>query len=135
MEPANETPKQEAVPGKVTMEQVTVLRKCISDTIMSYRHKRNKNKFGAISIQILSIVLSFGTTVLIGWKLSQDTSGATGSILTGNMLTNSALIVSALATGMNALDKFFDYKALWIGYNISIASLKSIRSKLSLLPQ
>ncbi|MGZ5245925.1 MAG: SLATT domain-containing protein, partial [Flavitalea sp.] len=95
------------------------------------RKKRTRNKIGAIAVQSLSILFSFGTTVLIGWKVG--TQNADNNSIELSTLTNFALIISAFATGINTLDKFFDYKALWIGYNVSIANLKSALAKLDYL--
>ena len=113
----------------VTYAQIDSLRKCISSTIDSYRIKKRKNKIGAITVQGFSILFSFGTTVLIGWKIQKEVAES----INVSTLTNFALIVSALATGINTLDKFFDYKTLWIGYNVSISNLKSALAKLDYL--
>lgn len=118
----------------VTYAQIDSLRKCISTTIDSYRIKKRKNKIGAITVQTLSILFSFGTTVLIGWKIQKGVAESIDATETINAtLMNWALIVSALATGINTLDKFFDYKTLWIGYNVSISNLKSALAKLDYL--
>lgn len=113
----------------VTYHQITALRKCITETIASYRIKKRRNKWGAIIVQSLSILFSFGTTVLIGWNIKEGVPQS----LNVSTLTNFALIVSALATGINTLDKFFDYKTLWIGYNISISNLQSALARLDYL--
>lgn len=123
-QPLSPTDRKEVV--EVIQAKLSSLKKLISETIASYKSKRKRNKIGAIAVQSLSILFSFGTTVLIGLKLV-DTAGESIDI------SNFALVISALATGIVALDKFFDYKALWIGYNVSIANLKSLDKKLEYL--
>ena len=113
----------------VTTEQVESLKNCLVDTIQKYRVKRNRNKAGAIAIQSAMFLFSISTTVLIGWQLgvgADDISTKTG-------ITNAALISSALAAGTMTIDKFFDFKALWVAYNVSIANLNSALAKINYL--
>lgn len=125
--------KAEECPIPVTQGQIECLRSCITKTIDTYRGKRNKNKCGAIIVQGLAILFSFGTTVLIGWKLNMQPEDVKNGSLKISPFTNFVLVVSALATGINALNQFFDYKPLWIGYNISIAKLKALLAKVDYL--
>lgn len=97
------------------------LKDRIEETIISYRKKRLRNKIGAIIAQISMIIFSGATTVFIGWQFAEKQ--------TNPCLLNIALIMSALTTGMGALDKFFDYKSFWVRYNVSIQQLKSILDK------
>lgn len=120
------TKEDEPIP--VTQEQIDSLKRCITEKIKSFKEKRKRNKIGAIVVQSLLIVFSILTTVLIGWK-NQNPESAGLKV----DLTNLALLASALTAGLAALDKFFDYKALWVEFNVSIAALQSANSRLNYL--
>jgi hypothetical protein len=109
----------------VTLEQINSIKACVGETIRSYKRKRRRNKIGAILVHVLTVVFTVGTTILIGWKLAVGKSNLA--------ILNNALILSALSTGVSMLDAIFDYKALWVSYNISISRLKSIITRIQYL--
>lgn len=110
----------------VSNSQLVNFKEILNDNIDRYTRKRNKNKAGAYVVQTFIILFSFGTTVLIGWKVSDDSAYK-------ELIINFALVLSALVTGLSTLDKFFDYKAFWIDYNVAIAGLKHILRKVEYL--
>lgn len=113
----------------VTLEQIKSLYNRIFEKIIDYGKKKKRNKIFAVTMQSLSVIFSVGTTVLIGWKVFDEKGG----LEVNHNYLNYALVVSALASGITSLNKFFDYKDLWIIYNIAVISLKSISEKLIFL--
>lgn len=108
-------------PEPANRERVILLNKAITKKIATCEQKRNKNKLGAITLQLASVLFTVGTTVLIGFKV-QDLNKST--------LANWSLIVSALASATVTLDKFFDYKDFWIQHNVAITKLNFLFFKL-----
>lgn len=124
----NKTADKQKPKVPVTQEQISTLKKCVNETLASYRRKRTRNKTGAIFVHLATIVLTIGTTIILGWQLVKN-----GEPADKTKLTNAALILSALVTGITTLDSVFDYRALWVGYNIAISRLKSVLSRLDYL--
>jgi hypothetical protein len=101
------------------------LKKLIEERMNRFKRKRARNKIGAVVVQSLQVIFSTLTTVLIGWNLKDlDTKAITVA-----SVTNMALLTSALAASLGVLDKFFDFKALWISYNISLSRLRTVHAK------
>lgn len=113
----------------VTLEQIKNLDDRILEKIADYRRKKTLNKRFAVAMQSLSVIFSIGTTILIGWKVFDETHKP----VVDYKYLNYALAASALASGITSLNKFFDYKDLWIIYNIAVISLKSVSEKLIFL--
>jgi hypothetical protein len=117
--------KQAAESQPAPVPQVDELRAQIAKAIKHYRKKRRRNKIGAILVQTLSVALTFGTTVAIGIKLNGDEPPTDCQV-------NTALILSAMSAGIVTLDKFFDYKDLWIRYGGAISAFTSLQRKIEL---
>lgn len=109
----------------VTTKEIEALKSCIETAMAEYARKGRRNKKGAIAVQIILIILSAFTTILIGWKFEDKQP----SIL----LTNLALICSAIVAGMNVVNAFFDYKELWGQYKAARNQLNMLLSELCYL--
>ncbi len=107
-----------------TTAQFEALQKNIASMIANCVDKRKRNKRLCITAQSAIILFSFGTTVLIGWKTDAVTKVD---------LTNVALLLSTMATGLAAFEKFFDYKQVWVINNMTIAALRLLEAKLKTL--
>jgi len=99
-----------------TAELIAAVRKCLETTLELYKRKRARNKVGAIAVHSASIGLSSLTTILLGWSLLDPQAQKTVV-----SLKNAALCFSALATAATSLEAVFDYRALWVAYNVSIS--------------
>ncbi|OYU79927.1 MAG: hypothetical protein CFE23_11775 [Flavobacterium sp. BFFFF1] len=119
--------EKNTTPALIPKAQLDAFKTLISEKIKKFRRKRRKNKIGAIIVQVLLILFSFGTTVLIGWKIGTKDENIKDGLI------NIALVLSTLATALTALDKFFDYKPFWIMYGVSISKLELVEAKLSML--
>lgn len=116
-------PEEKVIP--VTEIQIAELETTIAERLVNFKRKRKRNKTGFIVSQCLSIVASAGTTVFVGWQISD-------TVLSLD-LKNVALALSAVATALTTLNATFDYKALWVCYNIAISQLKMLQSRLGYL--
>lgn len=124
MKKSTDDKKQKTEENKgVSPYQIDFLKSSIEETLKSYQIKRTRNKVGCIVVQSSVIVFSVATTVFIGWKLG-------GAKADNSFLLNIALICSAISAGLSTLEKFFDYKALWVRYNLAIQHLKFIKNRL-----
>lgn len=122
------SPDKPKVP--VNEGQLEAIKNCVTETLTSYKIKRIRNKAGAIFVHLATILLSITTTIILGWQLVNVETNSSHDKLD---LTNLALVLSALTTGISTLDSVFDYRALWVGYNIGVSKLKSVLSKLEYL--
>ncbi len=109
----------------VTESQVLALKNCITSKINSFKNKGTKNKHGAIAAQVILIVFSVITPVLIGWKNDK------GEAFT--VLVNLALISSGITAACSSLQVFFDWKELWTNYKVSRNGLETIIAEMDYL--
>jgi len=103
--------------NKINPEQIEEFRRSLKEYIRSYKEKRLRNKLGAVSIHLTTVACSVGTTILVGMKE-----------LPGWQITLSSSVIA-----LTAIDKFFDYKILWVEYNGCITTLKTIETKLNFI--
>jgi hypothetical protein len=111
----------------VSLQQIKAFNDTIILKIEDCKGRKKRNKISATIMQTFSVIFSFSTTVLIGWK-TFDKSGSTSPDL-----LNWALVISALASGLSTLIKYYDNKDLWVVYKIAAASLESLSEKLMYL--
>jgi len=109
----------------VTESQVLALKNCITSKINSFKNKGTKNKRGAIAAQVILIVFSVITPVLIGWKNDK------GEAYT--VLVNLALISSGITAACSSLQIFFDWKELWTNYKVSKNGLETLIAEMDYL--
>jgi hypothetical protein len=127
MQPATENLLQTdevATTQPVSREQIKALRDCIEAKIRSYGTKGTKNKKGAASVQVIIIVFSVITPILIGWKTDEQTA---------ILYKNWALAASTITAGFSTLHDFFDYKELWTQYKVSRNGMETISAELNYL--
>jgi hypothetical protein len=111
----------------VSLQQIKAFNDTVILKIEDCRGRKKRNKVSATIMQTFSVIFSISTTVLIGWK----TFDKSGSPSPG--LLNLALVISALASGLSTLIKFYDNKDLWVVYKIAAAALEGLSEKLMYL--
>ena len=103
---------------------VKKLRKDLDAQIKSFAEKRMTNKRRALSLKMLATTFSVLTTILLGLKGFEY---LTESSLPFKNLT---LVLSALVTLVSAFDGFFNHRALWVRYTLTVSNLRAIQDEL-----
>jgi hypothetical protein len=106
-----------------TQNLIGYLRDKIKEQQDGFKFRRNKNRNLAIRIKLALIFLSAVVTVLLGLKIESAAS----------VFTNIAFVISALVTALAAVEEFFEYRGLWIRYNLTFTQLKSLQDDLEYL--
>ena len=99
------------------------LRQKIKNQEEGFKSRRNKNRTSAIRVKLALISLSAIVTILLGLRVGE----------TSEVLANIAFVVSAIVTALSAIEEFFEYRGLWIRYNITFTQLKSLEDDLEYL--
>lgn len=79
---------------------------------------RTRNRKIAFHLKMTGLIMAGMITILLGLKLTSYWS---------DIFTNIALIFGAAITVINAIDAFFDYRALWIQRTIVLCKLEEIQ--------
>jgi hypothetical protein len=106
-----------------TQNLVEYLRKKIDEQQNGFKSRRNKNRNLAIRIKLALIILSAIVTILLGIRNESVTAA----------FTNLAFVISAAITALTAVEEFFEYRGLWVRYNITFVQLKSLQEDLEYL--
>ena len=101
-------------------EKIEILRGKLDAQINSFEAKRIYNRKRAIFLGVSVMILNGLTTIILGAEISPQNY----EII--QLVKNGALILSALATFINSLLLFFDYKNLWIIYTQTKTRLKGL---------
>jgi hypothetical protein len=98
-------------------EKADLVQKKLDLSITYLTDRLNHNKMWAGLIKITSVLFSALITVLLGFQIS----GFDG------ILKNTAFVLGAIVTLLNALEPFFNYRALWVESEVALAGLQSLR--------
>jgi hypothetical protein len=110
------------------LEQQNHLEAEIEKLMAKFKSDRDRHKYLAIGLKIMSVTLAGIVTVLLGWK-DLTTPGDTSvpvSLLFGNI----ALILGAVITLVSAYDAFFNPRILWIRETIVYVKLSDLKRDL-----
>lgn len=100
------------------------LRHNLNEQIKSFNEKRTKNRRRAFWLKILATTFSAITTILLGLKGFEFL--AESSLLFRNL----PLVLSALVTLVGTWDGFFNHRALWVKYTLTVSNLRGILAEL-----
>lgn len=109
-------------------EQQNYLEAVIEQLIPKFKSDRDRHKYLAIGLKIMSVTLAGIITALLGWK-DLKTPGDISvpvSLLFGNI----ALILGAIITLVSAYDAFFNPRILWIRETIVYVKLSDLKRDL-----
>lgn len=98
--------------------KIDYLREHIDRSINHLNFRRNENRNKASLIKVITVVCSGLITVLLGLQI-------TG---TEQYFKGAALILGAIVTILNALEPFFNYRALWISYEEAVADIYRLKT-------
>jgi hypothetical protein len=100
----------------------------IKRQLKAYQFYQRDNRRKAFLLKIIATAFGLLTTVLLGLQLSENTPESTTLII-----KNVAIVTSALVTFVNAVDAFFNHRALWIRYTTTLSQLDVIKTQLDYL--
>lgn len=101
-------------------EKVEFLRTRINDSLTRARDNRQKNRKMASFIKIIIVLLSAIATILLGLE----------NPVLNPLYKDIAFVFTALVTTLNALEPFFNYRALWVEHEIALWKFYRLRDKI-----
>jgi len=104
------------------IKKVELLQSYLEESIKDVRNKRRMNRRRATLIKLLILCLSGGATVLLGLDIGMNAQLP---------MKNIAFAFTASVTVLNALEPFFNYRALWIEHERANASLYQLKDRIS----
>ena len=90
----------------------------IDRSINQLNFRRNENRKKASAIKVITIVCSGLITVLLGLQIEG----------TEQYFKGIALSLGAIVTILNALEPFFNYRALWVSYEEAVADIYRLKT-------
>ncbi|MBX3059294.1 MAG: DUF4231 domain-containing protein [Anaerolineae bacterium] len=102
-----------------TDEKAALLKERVSDAITYMRQNKRDNRRRASLIRVTSILLSGIMTVLLGLQI----------VDLADTFRNIAFVFGATVTILNALEPFFNYRALWIEHEIALAEMHRLQDQ------
>ncbi|MFM7235725.1 MAG: SLATT domain-containing protein [Cyanobium sp.] len=100
------------------IRKVELLQSYLEESIKDIRRKRKMNRQRATFIKLLILCLSGGATVLLGLDIGMNAQLP---------MKNLAFAFTASVTVLNALEPFFNYRALWVEHERANASLYQLK--------
>ena len=94
----------------------------VKEYVALYNKKRQLNKYLSFGIKLLGALLAASITVILGLTFEGKSE---------NLFKNIALIFGALITIVNTWDAFFNHKALWVRFTITMVNLYALKNKIS----
>lgn len=111
----------ESMPENTTvLEKAEWLKKNIHDSIEHVRNNRRLNQRRASTIKITSILLSGVVTILLGLQF----------VGFEKYFKDIAFTFGAIVTLINALEPFFNFRALWVEHELALANLYGLKDEL-----
>ena len=103
-----------------TKEKIEWLTRKISGSIEYMRKERNRNSKRASGLKLLTIFLSGAGAILLGVQISGYDA----------LFRNLAFVLITIVTLINALEPFFNYRALWIEQERALAGFYKVQDDL-----
>src|SRR6187431_3059560 len=107
-------------PGELA-KKISLLEKWANDSIKYVNSARKTNRAKATGIKVSVLCLSGGATILLGLNI------ATGAEL---QLKNIAFALTSMVTVLNALEPFFNYRALWVEHERAKARFNQLHDQI-----
>jgi uncharacterized protein DUF4231 len=111
-----------------TKNKIEFFQQDLDRQLKTYEYYQSNNKRKAFILKMIATAFGLLTTVLLGFQLANNTPENTTLII-----KNVALVTSAIVTFFNAVDAFFNHKALWIRYTTTLSQLAVIKTQLDYL--
>lgn len=122
-DPALEVSRRDApLTAEEARHKVELLQRFIKSSIDDVGRKRKLNQRRATIVKVLILSLSGGATILLGLNL-----GPAAEL----PLKNVAFALSSLVTLLNALEPFYNYRALWVEHERANAAFFQVKDRLT----
>jgi hypothetical protein len=112
------------MPGKTEKleidNKVDFIKEYIEISIKDMKKHRKENQRRASIIKVSTLVFSSLATILLGVQLNIQES----------ILKNVAFVFSAIVTLLNAMEPFFNFRALWIEHEQGLANMYRLQNDL-----
>jgi len=111
--------EEEETPGTALQAKADFLNGKIDSALKHVRQKRKENQRKASTIRLATLIFSSVTTILLGLQV----------VGIEPQLKNIAFVFGALVTLMNALEPFFNFRALWVEHEAALWKLHRLKDK------
>jgi hypothetical protein len=115
------TPPDASAAATEVRRKVELLRGFIAASIKDVGNKRKRNQHKATAVKVAILFMSGGATILLGLNLGSFAE---------TPLKNTAFVLSSLVTVFNALEPFFNYRALWVEHERANAGFFQVKDRL-----
>jgi hypothetical protein len=115
MQVPHETPNE-------VRSKIALLQEYVDKSIKDIGNKRKINQRRATVVKMLILCMSGGATILLGLNLGPSAEVS---------LKNVAFALSSLVTVFNALEPFFNYRALWLAHERANADFFQVKDRLN----
>lgn len=116
------TPAPIAQRGNELRQKVALLQDYLDKSIADVGKKRRTNQGRATQVKMLILCLSGAATILLGLELGE---------LAQLPLKNVAFAFTSIVTVLNALEPFFNYRALWVEHERANGAFFAVKDRLN----
>ena len=102
-------------------EKIELLSEFVKSSIADVSKKRKLNQRRATAIKVMILCTSGGATILLGLNLDQTMEIS---------VKNIAFTLTSLVTLLNALEPFFNYRALWVEHERANAAFFHLKDRM-----
>lgn len=102
-------------------KKIELLSEFVQSSIADVSKKRKLNQRRATAIKVVILCTSGGATILLGLNLDQTMDVS---------VKNIAFALTSLVTLLNALEPFFNYRALWVEHERANAAFFHLKDRL-----
>jgi hypothetical protein len=117
---SNTPPQTSSASITTPQEKVDFLKAKVNDALQRARTNRQSNRRKASYIKVFITVLSGAATVLLGLQIPNLEP----------LFRDIAFIFTALLTVLNALEPFFNFRALWVEHEIALWKFYRLQDKI-----
>ena len=110
--------EQESITIPPTQEKAEFLLEHIALSLNNMHNRRKENRIRASIIKILIILLSTVITVFLGLQVTGYEK----------YFKDSAFILAAIVTILNAIEPFFNFRALWLEHEKALAKMYRLKN-------
>ncbi len=111
--------------GDSLLKLIEHVKDVLKQLISSFKSDRNRHKFTALVLKMLTAVLAASSVILLGWQLEPNDQDAV-------LFKNLALLLNAILTIVAAYEIFFRPKILWVRETVVFRKLKDIERNIKL---
>ena len=104
-------------------EKVRLFKKELDERVKDFAKKRKGDRAKAFGLKTTAVIFAALITILLGLKVDDSVA---------KVFQNIALVLGAIISVINAVDAFFDHRALWIRRTVTLARLYDLERDFNL---